>query len=72
MKKLGSYIVKYWYAYLFAIVCMVVAIVLDMLYPIITKSIVDDVIVGGRMELLTGLLAGIFLVGLGRDRKSVV
>lgn len=66
MKKLGSYIVKYWYAYLFAIVCMVVAIVLDMLYPIITKSIVDDVIVGGRMELLTGLLAGIFLVGLGR------
>ncbi len=66
MKKLGRYMLKYWYAYLFAIICMVVAIVLDMLYPIITKSIVDDVIVDGRMELLTGLLAGIFVVGLGR------
>lgn len=66
MKKLRRYILKYWYAYLFAIGCMVVAIVLDMLYPIITKSIVDDVIVDGRMELLTGLLIGIFLVGLGR------
>lgn len=66
MKKLLTYILKYWYAYLFAIVCMVVAIVLDMLYPVITKSIVDDVIIGGDMGLLTGLLAGIFLVGLGR------
>ena len=45
---------------------MVIAIVLDMLYPVITKRIVDDVIVGGEMEILTKLLAGIFLVGLGR------
>lgn len=66
MKKIRSYVAKYWYAYLFAIICMVTAIVLDMLYPIITKSIVDDVIIGGKMELLTRLLAGIFLVGLGR------
>ncbi len=66
MKKLRMYILKHWYAYLFAIICMVVAIVLDMLYPVITKSIVDDVIIGGDMSLLTGLLAGIFAVGLGR------
>ena len=64
--KIGKYILKYWYAYLFAIVCMVTAIVLDMLYPVITKHIIDDVILGGRMELLTGLLAGIFVIGLGR------
>lgn len=66
LKRIGRYILKYWYAYLFAIVCMVVAIVLDMLYPVITKSIVDDVIIDGKMELLTGLLAGIFIIGLGR------
>lgn len=45
---------------------MVTAIVLDMLYPIITRSIVDDVIIGGRMELLTGLLVVIVVIGLGR------
>lgn len=66
MNRIGKYILKYWYAYLFAIVCMVTAIVLDMLYPVITKSIVDDVIIDGKMELLGGLLAGIFIIGLGR------
>ncbi len=66
MNKIGKYVLKYWYAYLFAIVCMVTAIVLDMLYPVVTKSIVDDVILGGKMELLTGLLLTIFVIGLGR------
>ena len=37
MKKIFKYIGRYWYAYLFAIVCMVTAIFLDMLYPLITK-----------------------------------
>lgn len=66
MKKILKYIAKYWYAYVFAIACMVTAIVLDMLYPMITKSIVDDVIVGGKMELLQGLLFAIFIIGIGR------
>ena len=66
MKKLLKYIAKYWYAYVFAIACMVTAIVLDMLYPMITKRIVDDVIIGGKMELLGGLLATIFIIGIGR------
>lgn len=66
MRKLHTYIVRYWYGYLFAIVCMVLAIALDMLYPVITQSIVDDVIIGGKMELLTKLLIGIAIVGLGR------
>lgn len=57
---------SHWHAYLFAFFCMALAIGLDMLYPIITRSIVDDVIVGGRMELLGGLLLGIFSVGAGR------
>lgn len=67
MKKILNYIAHYWYAYLFAIICMVTAIVLDMLYPVITRSIVDDVIIQGRMELLGGLLAMIVIIGAGRS-----
>lgn len=66
MKKLHTYISRYWYGYLFALFAMAAAIVLDMIYPKITKDIVDDVIMGGRMELLTGLLVGIVAVGIGR------
>ena len=33
MKKLHTYIGRYWYGYLFAIFSMVTAIVLDMVYP---------------------------------------
>lgn len=66
MKKIGTYIGHYWYAYLFGIACMVIAIVLDMLYPVITKSIVDDVIIQGKKELLGGLLLMIVLIGTGR------
>lgn len=66
MKRLHTYIGRYWYGYLFAVLCMVSAIVLDMIYPKITQSIVDDVILGGNTNLLTGLLAGIVIVGIGR------
>ena len=66
MKKLHIYIKSNWYGYLFAIFCMVGAIVLDMLYPKITQRIVDDVIIVSRMELLTNLLIGIAVVGVGR------
>lgn len=66
MKKLHTYIGRYWYGYLFAIGSMVTAIVLDMIYPVITQKIVDDVILEGKLELLTKLLVGIVAVGVGR------
>lgn len=66
MKKISYYIKLYWYVYFFAIVCMVIAIVLDMIYPIITQKIIDDVIMDGKTEVLKGLLISIFFVGLGR------
>ncbi len=66
MKKLHTYIGKHWRGYVFAVFCMVMAIVLDMLYPIITQSIVDDVILDGKYEMLTRLLIGIVIVGIGR------
>lgn len=46
---------------------MIIAIVLDMIYPQITQKIVDDVIIGGKLELLTKLLTGIVVVGIGRS-----
>lgn len=36
-------------------------------YPKITQQIVDDVIIGGKLELLTKLLVGIVIVGIGRS-----
>lgn len=61
---------KYGLSYFFAIVCMVTAIWLDMLFPMVTKTIVDEVLRNGRMELLNGCLIGILLIGIGRSVTS--
>lgn len=66
MKKISSYILKYWYAYVFAIFCMIAAICLDMLAPQVTKRIIDDVIGAGKLGMLTGLLVTILCIGIGR------
>ena len=66
MKKISSYILKYWYTYLNAIIGMLLAITLDMLYPQVTKVIVNDVFVGGKMEILPKLLFIIAAIGIGR------
>ena len=66
MKKLSFYIWKHKFAYLFAIASMVISVSLDMLSPRLTKSIVDDVIIGGHREKLIFLLLGILCVGIGR------
>lgn len=67
MKKLHTYIGKHWLGYVFAIFCMIAAIVLDMIYPMITESIIDDVMLNGKTELLFSLLVGIVVVGIGRS-----
>lgn len=67
MKKLHTYIGRHWLGYAFAIGCMVIAIGLEMLSPMITQSIIDDVMLGGETKLLFGLLAGIIVVGIGRS-----
>ncbi|MGN0482136.1 MAG: ABC transporter ATP-binding protein [Lachnospiraceae bacterium] len=67
MKKLFGYIVHYWYAYAFAIFCMITAIAMDMLTPQFAKRIVDDVIIGKKTELLTGLLLLILVSGAIRS-----
>lgn len=66
MKKISTYIWEHKFAFSFAVLSMVISISLDMLSPQLTKRIVDDVILGGRLERLTLLLTGILCVGIGR------
>lgn len=57
---------RYWKLYLFGFVSMLISICLDMMSPQITKSIINDVIIGGQMRLLTKLLLGLLGIGVGR------
>jgi ATP-binding cassette subfamily B multidrug efflux pump len=66
MKKISKYILKYWYAYVFSFLCIVIAVSLDMLSPQVTKRIIDNVIVGGDLGLLPRLLILILIIGVGR------
>ncbi len=64
--KLGKYLRKYWYLYIFAIICLLFYEGLDMVAPQVAKSLVDDVIMGGNVSLLPGLLGILLVVGVGR------
>ena len=66
MKKISSYIWENKAAYLCATAALFIAVTLDMLAPRLTKSVVDDVIVGGEMGKLKYLLLGFLGIGLGR------
>ena len=66
MKKLSSYLMEHKFGYLLGFVSMVIAVSLYMVSPQLTKHIIDDVIVGGRIEILKYLLGGILIVGAGR------
>lgn len=66
MKKISKYILRYWFAYLLAIACIVIAVSLDMLSPQVTKRIFDNVIIGEDLDLLPKLLIMIFIIGIGR------
>lgn len=64
--KLRNYIARSWYMYLIALAAMVCSIGLDMVYPFITRSLIDDVIVGGNTQILMKLLFGLLGIGFGR------
>ncbi|MBR4344388.1 MAG: ABC transporter ATP-binding protein [Lachnospiraceae bacterium] len=67
MKKKRYYLLKYWYLYLPAVLGLLISEVLDMVSPMVTKGIVDDVIIGGQTELLVKLLLLLVAVGVGRS-----
>ena len=62
---------RYWYLYLFSMVCMISAIALDMITAQITRHIIDDVIVGGQAELLMRFLFGLLRYQVGRAIYSM-
>lgn len=66
MKKISTYILEHKFAYLFAVCSMLISVSLDMLSPQLTRHIVDDVILGGNIDILKFLLIGILGVGIGR------
>lgn len=65
-KKLSMYIWEYKWHYAFAIASLLVSVCLDMLAPMLTMHIIDDVILGGNIAILPYLLGGILIVGVGR------
>lgn len=65
-KKLSTYIWEYKWSYLLAILSLFISVSLDMLAPMLTMHIIDDVIIGGNLSLLPYLLGGILCVGVGR------
>ncbi len=67
MKTLGSYVRKHWATYTMAIVFMLIAIALDMMFPKVTEIIVNEVLIGKDFSHFSMLLAAILLIGVGRS-----
>lgn len=60
------YLRKYAPYYVVSVIVLTISILLDLLQPLITEHIVDDVIIGGQIDLLWKLLSGIIAMGIGR------
>lgn len=67
MKKLKDYVLPFWKSYLFATVCLVLSILLEMLTPQIAKIIVNESFVGGDYSGFSFLLIALVLLGIGRS-----
>ena len=67
MKTLGSYVRKHWATYTMAIVFMLIAIALDMMFPKVTEIIVNEVLIDKDFSHFSMLLAAILLIGVGRS-----
>ena len=66
MKTMRAYLKKYLPSYVFAILCLLIAVGLDMLSPQIAKIIVNESFVGGDFHRFGQLLIGIVAIGIGR------
>lgn len=66
MKKIRTYLWEHRLSFGLAILAMIISISLDMLSPKLTQSMIDDVLLGGHMDLLTPLLLAYAGVGVGR------
>ena len=66
MKTKRYYLLKYWYLYVPAVTGLVLCEIFDMISPMVTKGIVDDVITYGHKELLVNFLLTLVFLGVGR------
>lgn len=66
MKKLTTYMRRYWWRYVIGTVSLVLSVTLDNLSPQVTRVLVDEVIGKDKMELLFTCLGGFLIITLGR------
>jgi ATP-binding cassette subfamily B multidrug efflux pump len=66
MKRLFHYLRKYRWYYVLAIIAMLIGIGLDMFNPRLLKVIVDEVIIGGKTDILRPVLVALLGITLGR------
>ncbi len=71
-KMILKYVGQNWWRYIIGFICLIISVLLDICFPLITKSIIDDVIIGGQTELLWGRLVAIVAVGVGRAISQYV
>ncbi|MCI1209538.1 MAG: ABC transporter ATP-binding protein/permease [Treponema sp.] len=64
--NLKKYIAAHRVSYIIAFTAMLLSVSLDMLSPQLIRHIIDDVIIGGKQELLAAFLFGILGIGIGR------
>lgn len=67
MKKLRNYVLPFWKSYLFAIASLILAILLEMLTPQITKIIINESFVGRDFSRFGMMLAALVVLGIGRS-----
>ena len=66
MKKLSSYVLKFWKSYVLATACLFLALGLEMMAPMVSKTIVNEVFLGQDFSRFALLLIALVVIGLGR------
>lgn len=66
MKKIRYYVMDEWKSYVFGFLCMFIAVGLDMVYPQISRVLVNQVFEENQLDLLPKLLIALGCVGVGR------
>jgi ATP-binding cassette, subfamily B, multidrug efflux pump len=64
--SIQKYIRQHWIAYTAGLTAMLLSVSLDMLSPLLTQHIIDDVIIARQVDLLWKFLLGYLAVGIGR------
>lgn len=64
--RLWRFVKRYAFLYFIAVFAMILATLLDMVFPIVMQRIVDDVLIAKNIAIFKFLLLAVFSVGIGR------